>query len=75
MDVMETDLPLPNGEAAGEDGGDEVNSSRDVSSSASNRSSLSPGVDSPDGLNSPDDYCKQVRVDAAACYVYVVHVP
>ena len=68
MDDGRKNLVLPNGGPAVENGGDEeVNSGRDVSSSASDRSSLSPGVDSPDGLNSPDDYCKQVRV---ACRVY-----
>ena len=68
MDTGRKNLLLPNGETAVENGGDEeVNSGRDVSSSASDRSSLSPGVNSPDGLNSPDDYCKQVRVAGMWC--------
>lgn len=57
---MDLKLPLRNGEAMTENGGsDAYGGRREVSSSASNHSSMSSL--SPDGLGSPEDYCKQVQ--------------
>ena len=67
--------PLRNGELVEEGGAGDVYSGRKVSSSASNRSSLSPvsgsGFNSPDGLGSPEEYCKQVSTCTCTLYVYV----